>query len=360
MRTIGHLLATLAIAVAALATAASEDFPTVVPGRPLVFPDDHGAHPAFRTEWWYVTGWLESADGEPVGFQVTFFRSRQTLGQGNPSRFAPTQLLFAHAAVSDPELGRLMHDQRSARSGFGLAEAAVGDARVHLGDWSLHRGKDGAYRARVAAREFGLDLRLIPGTSPLLQGEAGFSRKGALPAEASYYYSQPQLVVSGTLVRDGRRTAVRGRAWLDHEWSSEYLADGAVGWDWVGLNLDDGGALMAFRIRDAKGETLWAGGTWRRTDGGVETLAPAEVTFRPSRRWRSPRSGALYPVAQRVEAGHLHFDLLPLFDDQELDSRASTGAIYWEGAVEARQDGRRIGRGYLELTGYHRPLRLTR
>jgi predicted secreted hydrolase len=164
--------------------------------------------------------------------------------------------------------------------------------------------------------------------------------------------------VTGTLTVGGTAADVTGTAWLDHEWSSEPMAPEATGWDWTGINLADGGALMAFRMRDKAGGTVWAGGTLRERDGRPRVLAPDEVRFVPSRSWRSPRTGVEYPVAMRVTAGGKDITLEPLFDDQELDARASTGTIYWEGAVRATTAGREVGRGYLELTGYGAPLRL--
>jgi predicted secreted hydrolase len=339
-------------------TRASDDaYPPVVPGRALEFPRDHGAHPAFRTEWWYVTGWLEGAGHPALGFQVTFFRNRPRIAEANPSAFAPRQLVFAHAALADPRDGRLVHDQRAGRAGFGLAEVREGDTDVWVEDWSLRRGPDG-YAARIAAREFAFALTFAPAQPILLQGEGGYSRKGPLAGQASFYYSQPQLNVSGTVARGARSERVSGRAWLDHEWSSEVMAPEAVGWDWIGLNLADGGALMAFRMRGRETESFWAGGTLRAADGRVRTFGPGEIRFEPLRRWRSPRTEVEYPVAMRVRAGDLVVELEPLFDDQELDSRASTGTIYWEGAVRARAGDRVAGAGYLELTGYWRPLKL--
>ncbi|RTZ48130.1 carotenoid 1,2-hydratase [Candidimonas sp. SYP-B2681] len=332
------------------------DYPAVVSGKTLNFPSDHGAHPDFRTEWWYVTGWIKTKAGEPLGFQITFFRSRPALDESNPSRFAPKQLLFAHAALSDPARGRLMHDQRAVRTGFGVADAAVDDTEVHIGTWSLQRDAAGIYHGRVQANEFSLDLALEPSQPVLLQGESGYSRKGPRSAQASYYYSQPQLRVSGSIVRQGNQEVVSGSAWLDHEWSSAVLAQEAVGWDWTGINLDDGGSFMAFRIRDKSGEKFWAGGTLRRADGSHESLSASQVQFLPQRHWRSPRTGTLYPVAMQVQAADLTLELAPLMDDQELDSQATTGAVYWEGAVTAKRDGQKIGQGYLELTGYFQKL----
>jgi predicted secreted hydrolase len=216
---------------------------------------------------------------------------------------------------------------------------------------------DETYRVQVTARDFALDLAFRAPAPPLLQGEDGVSRKGPLPAQASYYYSRPQLGVSGTLLIGARRSRVDGTAWLDHEWSSEYLASDAQGWDWTGIDLRDGGALMAFRIRDARGTPLWAGGTWQRGDGNVERYGPADVAFEPVRTWRSPRTGIEYPVEMRVRAGPNTTALVPAFDDQELDARASVGTVYWEGAVRANS-APLDGRGYLELTGYGAPLKL--
>jgi predicted secreted hydrolase len=336
---------------------ASEGYPPVVPGRPLAFPRDFGSHPEFRNEWWYVTGWVRDVRGAEYGVQVTFFRNRPRVAEANASRFAPRQLIFAHAAVADPALGRLRHDQRAAREGFGLAGASGASTDVRIGDWSLALA-DGAYDAHVEAREFRLDLRFAQKLPVLLEGEAGFSRKDEHPANASYYYSEPQLAVTGTIELDGKRIEVAGIAWLDHEWSSEVLSPQASGWDWTGINFNDGAALMAFRIRDRAGSALWAGGAFRAPDGRTRGFAPQEIVFAPERRWRSTRTGVEYPVAMRVRAGELDYTLAPLMDDQELDSRASTGTIYWEGAVRASRAGREIGRGYLELTGYGQPLRL--
>ena len=332
------------------------EYADVVAGIPLVFPRDDGSHPAFRIEWWYATGWI-AAGGTEYGMQITFFRFRSGLQDDNPSAFAPRQLLFAHAALADPAYGRLRHDVRAARAGLGLAEADETTTRVWIDDWRFEHEGD-AYVARIAAREFTLDLRFTPTQSLLLQGERGVSRKGPLAQQASYYYSRPQLAVAGELTLLDKRSAVTGRAWLDHEWSSEYMAKEAVGWDWTGINLDDGGALMAFRMRGRDGVPVWAAGTYRGSDGATRTFAPGEIRFTPRRHWRSPRTGVEYPVAMSVAAGDLDLTLAPLLDDQELDARSTTGTLYWEGAVRALANGREAGRGYLELTGYGKPLQL--
>jgi predicted secreted hydrolase len=330
----------------------------VVPDKPLSFPHDFGAHPDFRTEWWYATGWLEMPDKKPIGFQITFFRSATDHDPANPSRFAPKQLIIAHAALSDPRAGKLLHDQRSAREGFGLAYAKQGDTDVKVDGWRLLRNRDGSYSAEIQAGEFNLKLNLTPTQPPMLQGAGGFSRKGPKLQQASYYYSEPQLNVSGTVSREGKPVAVKGTAWLDHEWSTSVLDADAAGWDWTGINLDDGGALMAFQIRSKDGRKLWAHAALRDASGRVKQFSPDEVQFNPVHTWRSPRTNAAYPVAVAIQAGTSTWQLTPLQDDQELDSRQSTGAVYWEGAVSVTRDGKPAGRGYLELTGYVKPLKL--
>jgi predicted secreted hydrolase len=348
-----------ALALGAEALEASEAFPDVTPGRALQFPRDHGSHPEFRTEWWYITGWVGDRRGREVGVQITFFRSRPNVAEANPSAFAPRQIVFAHAALADASHGRLRHDQRAARVAFDLAGADTATTRVWIRDWALRLERDvDTYAAKIVAREFALDLTFVATQPLLLQGEQGYSRKGPLARQASYYYSRPHLRVRGTIDVGAAREPVEGAAWLDHEWSSEYLASGAVGWDWIGVNLDDGGALMAFRIRDRSGNAFWAGGARRHADGRTETLSPQDVSFEPQRSWTSPRTGHRYPVAMRVRAGGIDYDLVPLMDDQELDSRATTGTVYWEGAVTASAHGKRVGRGYLELTGYGEALRI--
>ena len=361
-------------------------------GRPIVFPRDHGAHLGMRTEWWYVTGWLAAADGPAVavapaadpgtqlshGFQVTFFRSRTGLAQDLPGRFAPRQLLFAHAAITELSGQRHWHDQRIVRwneaPDAATGRAAVHDAAVHLGTWWLQRqggGEGGdvpaAWNAHVNAADFDLQLLLAPSQPLLLQGDAGFSRKGPDEAQASHYYSLPQLAASAGLTQGGKRRELHGRAWLDHEWSDTLLHPEAVGWDWIGMNLFDGSALTAFVLRRRDGSAVWAGGSFRSASGAVgpagaaltSSFEPGSVRWTPGRLWRSPASAASYPVAWRVQTPAGAFSVRALLDAQELDSRASTGSIYWEGLAELLDSsGQRVGLGYLEMTGYAGALRL--
>lgn len=328
-----------------------------LPPRTLQFPRDFGSHPELRTEWWYITGHA-AAGARSFGYQVTFFRSRVDEAQGMRSAFAAKQLIFAHAAVTDLAGGRLLHDQRIARAGMGVAEASEHDTHVRLRDWSLERRADG-YHAHIPAGDFTLALRFAPTQPLLLQGDAGLSRKGPEAAQASYYYSEPQLATSGRLTLRGQPFELRGTAWLDHEWSEALMHPEAVGWDWIGMNLTDGSALTAFRLRRKNGDALWSGGSFRSAGGALRVFAPGEVAFEPLRLWKSPGSQGTYPVEWQVQTPAGRFTVKALLDNQELDSRGSTGTIYWEGLSELLDAaGQPVGRGYLEMTGYAAALRL--
>ena len=344
-----------AFILAALAAAPPGAY--ALPPRTLRFPRDFGSHPELRTEWWYITGHAQAGARE-FGFQVTFFRSRVDGTQAMRSAFAAKQLIFAHAAITDLEGRKLWHDERIARAGFGIASAAEEDTDVRLRDWTLRRSDKG-YTAHLPATGFALELRFSPTQPVLLQGDAGLSRKGPDAANASYYYSEPQLATQGRLTVQSRGFDVQGSAWLDHEWSEAYLHPEAVGWDWIGMNLADGGALMAFRLRRRDGTALWAGGSLRTGDGALRVFGADEMRFDGETPWTSPRTQARYPTRWRVQTPSGAFSVRALLDDQELDSRGSTGTVYWEGLSELLDaQGRRIGRGYLEMTGYAAPLRL--
>ncbi len=330
-------------------------------------------HPELRTEWWYITGHAMS-QGRTFGFQLTFFRSRVDAAQSLRSRLAARQLIFAHAALTDVQGRKLWHDQRIARASgdpsLDTARAGTHDTELALRDWTLRRDAGPTaerYSARLRAQEFELALQFIARQPLLLQGEQGLSRKGPQPAQASYYYSRPQLAVQGHIMLQGRRfdldTDTRAAAWLDHEWSEALLHPDAVGWDWIGINFFDGSALTAFRLRDRSSAALWDGGSFRSgLRAGQEPahiFRPGETRFTPLRHWTSPMSQARYPVEWTVHTPAGAFTLKAVLDNQELDSRASTGAIYWEGLSDLFDvQGRHVGRGYLEMTGYAGSLRV--
>jgi predicted secreted hydrolase len=366
-------------------------------GRPINFPRDHGAHLGQAIEWWYVTGWLatEAAPDVPShGFQVTFFRRRTGLAVNNPSRFAAKHLLLAHAALTDVRAGKHLHSQRLARwSGAPDAtlrhRAALHDGDVAMGPWALRRsapsdGQAATWRASVTVGDGDATTTLalaLQSTQPvLLQGDAGFSRKGPEEAQASHYYSEPQLSVQAQLVHGTNALTLKGRAWLDHEWADSLMHPDAVGWDWIGFNLNDGSALTAFQLRRKDGSVLWAGGSFRPAarsgQGAAETaeaaaaarpassvaaqsFKPQAVRFEPGRRWLSPSTQANYPVTWTITCPAGRFTVRSVLDAQELDARGSTGTVYWEG-LAALHDAHHqpVGWGYLEMTGYAGALRL--
>lgn len=345
--------------------------PLAAPPAPtgaLQFPGDFGAHPAFQTEWWYVTGLVWVNAQTYYGFQLTFFRSQIAAAQSSTSKLAAKHLVFAHAALSDVQRKTLHSDQRMARwSGLpagsnpaDLAWARMDDTGLQLHDWSLSRQGSQGLHARAQGKDFALDLQLAPSQPVLLQGNNGLSRKGPSARHFSYYYSLPQIDVRGHIrLHDRQYSAAAGSvAWLDHEWSNALLPPGAVGWDWIGINMLDGSALTAFQVRDPSGAALWDGGSFR-AGKTLYIFARGEAVFQATHWWRSPRSQARYPVQWRVRTPADFYTVKAVFEAQELDSSGATGTIYWEGLCDVLDsNGRLVGRGYLEMTGYAAPLRL--
>jgi len=319
----------------------------------MSFPADFGAHPASAIEWWYLTGLLGDRDGAPprYGYQLTFFRVPGTAPADHPSALAARQLMLGHVALSDLGARKQRHTQRLSRALPGAVAAREGDCDVRLRDWALRREGDG-YRAQFTGPGFSLELELASPDAPLLQGDAGISRKGPSPQQFSNYYSRPQLLTQAALTLDGRRHSLAGRAWLDHEWSDRYLGD-AQGWDWLGVNLHDGRALTLFQLRRKDGQRDWAGGSLRTPGQPDHSFAPYEVRMAPTRHWISPATGARWPVAWQLHSPAGEMQISALFDAQEIDARRSSGLVYWEGASTLLDpQNRPLGVGYLELTGY--------
>ena len=345
---------------------AAFDYPPVKPRR-LEFPRDFGGHPSYRTEWWYLTGYLDAPPrGSPqpgLGVQLTFFRTRPPIDPDNPSHFAAHQLVLAHAAIADPRRGALLHEERIARVGFGIAEVSTADTEIEIDRWRLVRDPTkGVYRGRAQGAQFTVELTAVPTQALLLQGDRGFSRKAptdSTSTAASIYYSEPQLALQARVSVDGSDQTRSGRGWLDHEWTSTLLPPHATGWDWVGFNLDDGSALTAFRIRRTANasdhQASFAYASLRAPGRPLQLFASSQVRFEALQNWTSPRTRASYPVAQRIQVGSRRFETRPLMLDQELDARTSSGIAYWEGASDLVEGGRAIGHGYLELTGYVGP-----
>jgi predicted secreted hydrolase len=320
--------------------AAAEGFAPVTALADFAFPRDHGPHPDFRVEWWYVTANLTGPDGE-YGAQFTLFR--QALAPG-PQRvgWASPQMWMGHAAVTSAGSHRFA--ETFARGGIGQAGVTLGPFRAWIDDWTL-AGDDELGEARVAAQGdgFAYDLRLRADRPPVAQGDGGFSVKSE-QGQASYYYSQPFYAAEGRLTLEGRDIPVTGRAWLDREWSSQPLAEGQEGWDWFALHLDDGAKVMAYRFREAGGAFL--AGTWIGADGRPVPLKPDQLTVEP-RAWAEV-AGRRLPVAWHLAIPRFGLDV----DTEPLNAQSwmGTAYAYWEGPI--RFTGSHAGRGYLEMTGY--------
>ena len=350
----------------ALQGPADAGYARVTEPRRFEFPRDHGPHPEYRTEWWYYTGNLESAEGEHLGFQLTFFR--QALAPDMPSRpsdWASRQIYMAHFAMTRASDDRFVSFERFSRGAAGLAGAQASPYRVWLESWEAveetgEAGRQGdretggtestgAVRLRAAEGAAALDL-VVRQTKPIvLQGDAGLSQKSGEPGNASYYYSATRLAADGTMTLDGRTYQVKGLAWLDREFGTSALGPGAVGWDWYAFQLADGRDIMFFQIRQKDGsiEPL-SSGTLVAPDGSVKRLAANDVKIDVLDRWTSPRSQAVYPARWRfqIPAEAISLDITPHAPDQEL----AVSFAYWEGAVKI--SGSAQGHGYIEMTGY--------
>ena len=334
-----------------------EGWRLAAPGYPWRFPRDHGSHPEYRIEWWYYTGNLESERGRRFGYQVTFFRVGVDPAPENPSRWAVRDLFMAHLAVTDVRGGRHLAAERLDRGGLGWAGARTETLDVRNGGWRAFLD-GGRHRLEAVDGAFGVELDLEPGKGPTLHGAGGFSRKGPSAGNASQYYSMSRMPTAGRVRIDGAWVDVAGASWMDHEFGTTFLEPGQVGWDWFSLQLDDGADLMVFQLRRADGRPdARSAGTWIAGGGASAALEGDDVRLTPGRRWTSPASGAEYPVEWRVELPGRQTSLAvtAVLDAQEMDTGASTGVTYWEGAVTAagRVGGRPVrGRGYLEMTGY--------
>lgn len=346
---------------AAAAALAGSSFQPAVPGYRFSFPRDHGAHPDFRTEWWYYTGQLRATDGRAFGFELTFFRRAippedvKTL----PSRWSVTQLYLAHFAVTDVRARQFRFFEKVSRAGLGKAGAEDARLRVWIDDWQAAAdGDSDAQTLSARGDQLTLSLTLHP-TKPLtVHGQDGVSRKGLSAGQTSHYYSLTRLAATGTLSIGTESLAVTGTAWMDHEFSSADLGDDLVGWDWFSIQLDDHRELMLYRLRRRDGSSdPVSSGTVVVPDGHSRSLAVTDFRIEPLGSWTSPHSQATYPQPWRltVPSLDLSLELVPLLADQELRTSRSTQVTYWEGAVSitGTSQGRPVtGQGYVELTGY--------
>ena len=320
------------------------------------FPRDFGPHRAFKTEWWYFTGNLDSTHRRRFGYELTLFRfSLRPHAVQSPSRWSTNQVYVAHFAVTDPADKRFHFFQQGARAAIGLAGAQAAPFRVWVYNWGVRAsaGTGWPWHLHADAKGVSVNLDLTPLMAPVLQGNDGLSRKGPAPGNASYYYSIPRMDTRGTLSVNGRTFSVTGLSWMDREWSTSALAPNEAGWDWFGLQLSDGSDLMFYRLRRKNGTTdPFSQGSLVNRQGKVTRLTATDVRVQVLGSWRSPRGGT-YPARWRlfIKPEHLTLEVTPILADQELN----VGVRYWEGAVDVQgyRAGHPIGgEGYVELTGY--------
>ena len=368
------LWATSSLAPAATATGSRFTIATA-PYR-FVWPRDHAAHPGYQSEWWYYTGHLHSSDGHSFGYELTFFRFGLAPGDPGPppgrSKWRGNELYPAHFAITDETGKTFFYRVRFAREALGMGAASAQTLDVRTDDWTLRGAplpdrpmlERMALHAREAADggDDAIDLVQIPRKPPAVHGHGGVSRKAACASCASHYYSYTRLASSGTLELAGRRYAVTGLSWMDHEFGSAELQSNQAGWDWFSIQLDDGRELMAYLLRQKGGSvTPESSGSLIAADGSVRYLPREALHVSAIGAWKSPHTGAVYPSGWRVQvpAANVDIKLEPTVDDQEL-ATTSGSVSYWEGAVSVRDTAtdEPLGAGYVELTGYAQPISL--
>jgi len=332
----------------------------VVGPRVWTFPRDHGAHPEYRTEWWYFTGNLQGDAGSRYGYQLTFFRQGVRYGlPATPTPWDIRDVYLAHFAITDLSKKKIRFSEKISRAGPGLAGASTEGLDVWLLNWSVRMKGNGIF-LHAKSQDMELELKLIPRKPLIVHGLNGFSKKGPGEGQASYYTSFTDLTAQGFIKTDasGNRVAVKGKSWFDHEFGSNQLAAEQKGWDWFSLRLSDGRDLMIYflRLKDGSIEPA-SSGTLIELSGAAQHLKLAEISVSVLNRWKSPRSQGFYPSRWKVKvpSAQIELDVMPLLADQELNTEGSSGIIYWEGAVagQGTSRGRKVScEGYVELTGY--------
>ncbi len=352
------LLAALMLPAAALAA----DWKIAAPGGRYRFPEDHGVHRDYKTEWWYFTGQLRDASGGEFGYQVTFFRDGVRAPGAEPktaSRLILDDVKFAHFAVTDVAGRRFFFRQKTSRGAFGEAGFGAAGRLAWIEGWSLEQTKAGAFRLKAQDGGQAVDLLLSPEKAYVIQGPHGISQKADGAGHASYYYSATRLDTRGELTSGGNARAVTGESWFDHEWATNGLTPEQIGWNWFSLQLDDGAELMLYQMRTRGGGIdPNSSGTFIRKDGECVYLTRADYTLSPGGPWKSGATGASYPLSWKLGIPKLKLtvQITTPVPNQEL----ALGAIsYWEGLIEvrgARASAPVTGHGYMELTGYAAPL----
>ena len=339
--------------------AEAEDFESVVPGRKLEFPKDHGSHPRFKTEWWYFTGHL-TPKGEArsrFGFELVFFRVGLADVKTSRSAWKVENLYLAHFALTNDAENSFFSAEKSRRGSFGEAGAEENTLHTWNGRWSAELKND---KILLAAEEpeASLKLELVSQKPIVLQGDQGFSQKGPNPSEASYYSSFTRLTGHGELRQKNQiYTIDRASVWMDQEFTSSSSGEAKIGWDWFALQLDSGEEIMLYQLRDKEDRpTNFSAGTFIGKDGKSRRLSNEEFQIFPLSHWKSPSSGIVYPAKWKLQLPSLNqtFIVQPTVAEQELHTRGSTGVNYWEGRSEVRDEksSNVLGYAYVELVGY--------
>ncbi|HSL88928.1 MAG TPA: lipocalin-like domain-containing protein [Ignavibacteriaceae bacterium] len=338
----------------------SEDFSKAVEKRKFVFPDDHGPHPDFRTEWWYFTGNLTTDDNRNFGYQFTIFRT--SLSKEKPERntdWNSNQIYMAHFAVTDIDGNKFYFDEKFSREGNNLAGAKANPFKVWLEDWQIIQTEDRAafdlpvMNITAKSENVGINFKLEAVKPIVLQGDEGLSQKGKQPGNASYYYSYTRLKTEGKIILDGKEFSVNGFSWMDREWSTSALSEDQAGWDWFALQLNDNTEIMYYQMRKNDGAPdVFSKGVYVNKDGTSQLLKKDDVILNVNDYWESP-TGEKYPSGWRfrIPAKEIELAITPAIKNQLMD----VAVRYWEGSVkiEGTKSGSRIsGRGYVELTGY--------
>ena len=348
----------LLVALCLLASNLQADWRLALPGWNYQFPRDHENHPEFKTEWWYFTGNLSSADGHRFGYQLTFFRAGVLPLDSDViplSRFVTSSVKFAHFAVSDFSTGAFRFFQKLSRGAYGEAGFGRRPRLAWIEDWSCELANDDTFTIKANADDLSLELALKPTKPVVIHGRDGISRKAEGVGRASHYYSFTRLSSEGVLRIGGRDIPVTGLSWFDREWSSNQLAGDQAGWDWFSLQFDDGSELMLYQIRNkGGGRDPNSSGTFVDAQGVATPLEESEFTLEPLDTWLSPESHGRYPIAWKITVPRLNMrlDVSAALKNQELVLKPIT---YWEGAIRAQGtvgEKNITGSGYLELTGY--------
>ncbi len=354
------------LALFLVAASAAAQYRQALPGYHYNFPSDHFNHPEFQTEWWYYTGNVKEADGRSFGFQMTFFRQGIHRSTTKESPWAVEDLYLAHLALSDMDGRIFQHRERLNRAGPGIAGIDKDTGTIWNGNWSVQWSGNRQHLTAVADT-FALDLVLAPRKPPVIHGVNGVSQKSEKPGQASHYISFTRLSAAGTIRLNGNLFTVEGTAWMDHEFFTNPLDPEQTGWDWLSLQLSDNTELMLFHLRrKGGGIDAYSSGTYVDAQGNSTHLQLEDFALEPrSERWTSPTSGAAYPIHWRVRVASLGLDLdltTPLAQ-QEMSGNSAFAPNYWEGAIRiagTRRGSPIAGVGYLEMTGYDRPVSLNR